>query len=563
MMSELTQTLVQVNNPTEIYTNDIRSDAENVTRKCVNVTSTLAYAPVDAEFVIASVVLAVINMAVLFGNSLVVAAVFKTRKLRTVTNIFIVNLACADLLLGILVLPFSATLEVLDVWVFGVIWCRVWLAVDVWLCTASIFNLCCISLDRYLAITRPMKYPALMSSKRGKILVLLIWVISFIICFPPLIGWNEDSPADEDVSPQGDDDNSSSWYADFNVVGNDSFYSNTQFTIFQTVSNQLDPSCVEEHFICELTNARGYRIYASLGSFYLPMLVLIFFYIQIYRAAAKTISGYEKGVLTSKANGTSDKTSLNRAVTLRVHRGGGASTSTFTKPSVPQSLSSEMAMTYCNEQTSLKRESSFRGTVPKTTVNSSGTPPKFQKRFRSKSNTLEVFDGHAGTANNGCAGLSYQRSCTRDHRNRSADGKGANSALGHRKNLTTLQRQGRNIKAHMKKFHREKKAAKTLAIIVGAFILCWMPFFTIYVIDAFCDRCIHPQVFSVFFWLGYCNSAINPCVYALFSRDFRFAFKKLLTWKQLRRKMTKSLSENISMHQMRSTHHNSEDMSES
>ena len=561
MMSELSQTVVQVNSPTEVYANELSSNAENVTSKCVNVTSAVEYAPVDTEFVIASVVLAAINMAVLFGNSLVVAAVFKTRKLRTVTNIFIVNLACADLLLGIFVLPFSATLEVLDVWVFGVIWCRVWLAVDVWLCTASIFNLCCISLDRYLAITRPMKYPALMSSKRGKILVLLIWVISFIICFPPLIGWNEDSGEDKDVLPQSDDNNS--WYADFSVMVNDSFYSNTQFTIFQTVSTPMDTPCVEEHFVCELTNARGYRVYAALGSFYLPMLVLIFFYIQIYRAAAKTISGYEKGVLTSKANGTNDKTSLNRAVTLRVHRGGGTSASTYSKPSVSHSLSSEMSMMYCNEQTSLRREPSFRGTVAKPSASASNTPPRFQKRFRSTKNTLEVHDGHAGSANNGCAGASYQRSSFRDGKSRHSNEKGTNSAIGHRGNLTTLQKQGRNIKAHMKKFHREKKAAKTLAIIVGAFILCWMPFFTIYVIDAFCDRCIHAQVFSVFFWLGYCNSAINPCVYALFSRDFRFAFKKLLTWKRLRRKMTKSLSENISMHQMRSTHHNSEDMSES
>lgn len=74
----------------------------------------------------------------------------------------------------------------------------------------------------------------------------------------------------------------------------------------------------------------------------------------------------------------------------------------------------------------------------------------------------------------------------------------------------------------------ETKAAKTLGIIVGGFILCWLPFFTMYLVRAFCPNHIHPTVFSVLFWLGYCNSAINPCIYALFSKDFRFAFKRII-----------------------------------
>lgn len=74
----------------------------------------------------------------------------------------------------------------------------------------------------------------------------------------------------------------------------------------------------------------------------------------------------------------------------------------------------------------------------------------------------------------------------------------------------------------------ETKAAKTLGIIVGGFILCWLPFFTMYLIRAFCEDCIHPLVFSVLFWLGYVNSAINPLIYALFSKDFRFAFKRII-----------------------------------
>lgn len=59
------------------------------------------------------------------------------------------------------------------------------------MCTASILNLCAISLDRYVAVTRPVTYPSIMSTKRAKALIAGIWVLSFVICFPPLVGWKD------------------------------------------------------------------------------------------------------------------------------------------------------------------------------------------------------------------------------------------------------------------------------------------------------------------------------------------------------------------------------------
>lgn len=60
-------------------------------------------------------VLAAINVMVIVGNCLVIAAVFCSSKLRSVTNLFIVSLAVADLLVGVAVLPFSATWEIFKV----------------------------------------------------------------------------------------------------------------------------------------------------------------------------------------------------------------------------------------------------------------------------------------------------------------------------------------------------------------------------------------------------------------------------------------------------------------
>ncbi|CAG0906401.1 unnamed protein product, partial [Cyprideis torosa] len=70
-----------------------------------------------------------------------------------------------------------------------------------------------------------------------------------------------------------------------------------------------------------------------------------------------------------------------------------------------------------------------------------------------------------------------------------------------------------------------------LGLIVGAFILCWLPFFLFYLLGAVCPNrsCeVPPIVFAVAFWLGYANSAVNPIIYTIFNKEFRAAFKKIL-----------------------------------
>nr|XP_050853114.1 5-hydroxytryptamine receptor-like [Vespula vulgaris]XP_050853115.1 5-hydroxytryptamine receptor-like [Vespula vulgaris]XP_050853116.1 5-hydroxytryptamine receptor-like [Vespula vulgaris] len=83
---------------------------------------------------------------------------------------------------------------------------------------------------------------------------------------------------------------------------------------------------------------------------------------------------------------------------------------------------------------------------------------------------------------------------------------------------------------------REKKAAKTLAIITGAFVACWLPFFVLTLLRVICDRCQIPDmVYKVFLWLGYFNSTLNPVIYTIFSPEFRQGFKRMLcSWRMAR-----------------------------
>ncbi|KRZ32838.1 5-hydroxytryptamine receptor 1D [Trichinella pseudospiralis] len=85
---------------------------------------------------------------------------------------------------------------------------------------------------------------------------------------------------------------------------------------------------------------------------------------------------------------------------------------------------------------------------------------------------------------------------------------------------------------------REARAARTLAVVTGTFVLCWLPFFVLALYrpiacpssDHSISPCsISPLLESVFLWLGYVNSALNPIIYTVFSPDFAKAFKRILS----------------------------------
>ncbi|KAG8036706.1 hypothetical protein G9C98_004028 [Cotesia typhae] len=507
------------------------------------------------------VVLAFVDIMVILGNVLVILAVYHTTKLRNVTNMFIVSLAVADLLVGVAVLPFSATWEVFKVWIFGDLWCSVWLAVDVWMCTASILNLCAISLDRYLAVTRPVSYPQIMSPKRAKLLVAAVWVLSFVICFPPLVGWK-----DQRSNPQRND---------VSTLDDSGPYNETRIIV------QPKPC----PWICELTNDAGYVVYSALGSFYIPTLVMLFFYWRIYNAAVSTTKAINQGFRTTKGSKmlgsrhhhdahertttrTKNQQQQHRLVhryrsyifllaiqaiysasiclyyhdfkCLRIHRGrgsvynGGANHSS-TSPKSPES----------NRSASVRKDK-IKISVSYPSTETLNTKCNTLERTPSKCSQISVhYNSNGQTLSHLCpstrgshlkvGGINRVGSSRRPSRRSSCESQVTGDEVSLRE-LTPggeekprVMRMGkRNIKAQVKRFRMETKAAKTLGIIVGGFILCWLPFFTMYLVRAFCPKCIHPTVFSVLFWLGYCNSAINPCIYALFSKDFRFAFKRII-----------------------------------
>ncbi|VVC38294.1 Adrenoceptor family,GPCR, rhodopsin-like, 7TM,G protein-coupled receptor, rhodopsin-like [Cinara cedri] len=131
-----------------------------------------------------------IVVAALFGNLLVMVSVMRHRKLRVITNYFVVSLALADMLVAIFAMCFNASFEVTGRWLFGRFMCDVWNSMDVYFSTVSILHLCCISVDRYYAIVQPLDYPLIMTKARTVVMLASVWVSPVMISFAPIFaGW--------------------------------------------------------------------------------------------------------------------------------------------------------------------------------------------------------------------------------------------------------------------------------------------------------------------------------------------------------------------------------------
>ncbi|MCI4393978.1 hypothetical protein PGIGA_G00163390 [Pangasianodon gigas] len=122
----------------------------------------------------------------LVGNTLAIYVVLRYVKMKTVTNIYILNLAVADELY-ILGLPFLSTQNVLSYWPFGSFLCRVVMTTDSLNQFTSIFCLTVMSIDRYLAVVHPLRSSRWRRPRVAKVVSAAVWATSFIVVLPVVI----------------------------------------------------------------------------------------------------------------------------------------------------------------------------------------------------------------------------------------------------------------------------------------------------------------------------------------------------------------------------------------
>lgn len=189
-----------------------------------------------------------IILLTMVGNFSLILLIFTQRSLRNTSNYFLVSLFMSDLMVGSVVMPPAMLNHLYGRWLLDAVFCSVWFSFDVMCTSASILNLCVISLDRYLLIISPLKYKLRMTSCRAVLLILATWTLAALVSFLPIkMGWHK---MEFDARP-------------------------------------LNATDRQEEEQCRLLVSLPYALIASGLTFFLPSIAILFTYCRILLAARK------------------------------------------------------------------------------------------------------------------------------------------------------------------------------------------------------------------------------------------------------------------------------------
>lgn len=421
------------------------------------------------------------------GNILVCMAISLEKRLQSVTNYFLLSLAITDLLVCIIVMPFTVINDFTGYWLFGPIICNLYVTADVLMCTASILHLCTISLDRYMAIRSPLTTRNI-SKSVVVIKLAIVWVTSFAISSPiTILGFINES----------------------NVFSN-------------------------QH--CALSNG-NFKIYGSVCAFFIPLLIMVLSYgLTLYTLISQSQKLHAQGKENEQPviRRSLSRKPLKRGTRVRfqtrnrsTHHQEEADEHLYTpiinRKSIPKtSLHSSME--------NMCETSSQKGTC--------ATSPLIDNHQQSRKIPTKEFS----MSDSSCH-LNIDHG-PNDQSKEIMPWTRTRLILpnGHTSNLRGLVRKHQLVlkatsillmkKTHIKKLddvHTEQKASKVIGIVFIIFVVCWAPFFILNIMTPLCKDCrIQPALFASFNWLGYVSSTLNPIIYTMFNKTFKLTFKKLL-----------------------------------
>ncbi|MEQ2201328.1 Muscarinic acetylcholine receptor M5 [Xenoophorus captivus] len=469
------------------------------------------------EVITIATVSAIVSLITIVGNVLVLLSFKVNSQLKTVNNYYLLSLAFADLIIGVLSMNLYTTYILMGYWSLGNIACDLWLAVDYVASNASVMNLLVISFDRYFSITRPLTYRAKRTPKRAAIMIGLAWLVSFVLWAPPILCWQY-------------------------FVG----------------ERNVPPDQCQIQFLTEPVITFG----TAIAAFYIPVSVMTILYHRIYKETQKRtkdlaeLQGLTTGNVSegakpqktmirscfhfprerkdqSQASWSSSNQSNVTKMTTRSDEAWAKADQITSFNSYTSSEEEEHHVSIETPQGSFKEQqtgqSNKNGEVPDYTEEEyCSTPQKKNHKslisYKFKHSSKGKND--SPTSPKSCPPEPERPAKKASTSSSSTTSKPIDSAL---KNQITKRKRMVLVK--------EKKAAQTLSAILLAFILTWTPYNIMVLISTFCAECIPLSLWHLGYWLCYVNSTINPMCYALCNKTFQKTFRMLLLcqWRKRRR----------------------------
>ncbi|KAJ8395988.1 hypothetical protein AAFF_G00025200 [Aldrovandia affinis] len=484
-----------------------------------------------------------LSLVTIIGNILVLVSFKVNKQLKTVNNYYLLSLAFADLIIGVISMNLYTTYIIMDQWALGNWACDLWLAIDYVASNASVMNLLVISFDRYFSITRPLTYRAKRTTKRAATMIGLAWLISFVLWAPAILFWQ--------------------FLVGERTVPDKQCY-------IQFLSEPIITFCT------------------AIAAFYLPVTIMTVLYWRIYRETenrAKDLavlrgSGRQEPASVAHQTGSSRSCSsyeLNhpaqKSATRRLGgrfrfwpltKSGKASSEGEPEHSSSDSWNNNDAGASMDQSESDEEEVPETRAIYSIVLNLPGMKVAANSQLTSPED-VEVTeqaplksDGErrASTRDKGdkeCNSYSFSKTQAQSLPSMEVPKPPSVPSLATKSPSATIsikdavmaKRFASKAKTQITKrkkmsLVKEKKAAQTLSAILFAFIITWTPYNIMVLVNTFCNDCIPGALWALGYWLCYVNSTVNPMCYALCNKTFRTTFKMILLCQWDHKKRNKS-----------------------
>ncbi|XP_061561145.1 muscarinic acetylcholine receptor M5b [Phycodurus eques] len=464
------------------------------------------------EVITIATVSAIVSLITIVGNVLVMVSFKVNSQLKTVNNYYLLSLAFADLIIGVLSMNLYTTYILMGYWSLGSLACDLWLAVDYVASNASVMNLLVISFDRYFSITRPLTYRAKRTPKRAALMIGLAWLVSFVLWAPPILCWKY-------------------------IAGEE---------------KESEDQC-QIQFLTEPVITFG----TAIAAFYIPVSVMTILYCRIYKETQRRTKDLaelqglasdhvsegakpQKNIIPSCFHFTRERRERSQA------SWSSSNQSNATKTTIRSDevwVKADQIASFNSYSSSDEEERHVSIETPQGSLRDNGQNDNGQatdyaedqyfstpsKESRKKCISYKFTPGSKGKK--GSPGPASPRAPEAEQKNASPSSSTASKPMdpGLKNQITKRKRMV---------LVKEKKAAQTLSAILLAFILTWTPYNIMVLISTFCATCIPTSLWHLGYWLCYVNSTVNPMCYALCNKTFQKTFRMLLLcqWRRKRGK---------------------------